>query len=173
MAWYILFFKGDFNFGESQNSQGAKSGLQEAETSGWFDVSQKHFAQDVMGDQVHCCDKAASHRLLTAAGFWIIQIVSEEECSSLMQNFVQICCSIRSVILNVMATQYTCSLNGIYHPHWLVQWCCHCAHMCIPVHSPLLPGHINVVQSAFIILTKAGLFWTDLMYVYVSYIYFS
>ena len=27
-----------------------------------------------------------------------------------------------SVILNAMATQYTCSLNGIYRLYWLVQW---------------------------------------------------
>ena len=33
-----------------------------------------------------------------------------------MQNLVQICCSIRSVIVNVTATQYTCSLNGVPPP---------------------------------------------------------
>ena len=51
-----------------------------------------------------------------AAAFWIIQIVSMEECSRLTQNSMQICCSTHSVILNAMATQYTCSLNGIYCP---------------------------------------------------------
>ena len=25
--------------------------------------------------------------------------------------------SLYSLILNIMATQYTCSLNGVYHPH--------------------------------------------------------
>ena len=63
-----------------------------------------------------------------------------------------------SVILNAMATQYTCLLNGVYCPHWLVQWCHHCLHMCIPVYSPRLPGYINVVQTVHIILTMAGLF---------------
>ena len=29
---------------------------------------------------------------------------------------MQIHCSTHSVILNVIATQYTCSLNSIYHP---------------------------------------------------------
>ena len=90
--------------------------------------------------------------------FWIIQIVSTEECSSLMQNLMQICCSARSVILNVMATQYTCSLNGIYCPHWLAQWSCQCSHMCIPVHSPWLPGYMDVTQTILIILIMAGLF---------------
>ena len=63
-----------------------------------------------------------------------------------------------SLILNVMATQNTCSLNGLYHPHWLVQWSHHCSHMHIPVHSPWLPGYIDVVQTVLIILTMAGLF---------------
>ena len=88
-----------------------------------------------------------------------------EECSSLTQNLMQICCSTRSVILNVMATQYTCSLSGIYHPHWLVQWSCHCSHMCIPVHSPWLPGYINVTQTVLVILTWLGFIWTDIIYI--------
>ena len=90
--------------------------------------------------------------------FWIIQIVSMEECSSLTQNLTQIPCSPCSVILNVMATQYTCSLNGIYHLHLLVQWSCHCSSTRIPVHSPWLPGCIDMAQTVLIVLTMAGLF---------------
>ena len=56
----------------------------------------------------------------------------------------------------VMATQYTCSLNGVYRPHWLVQWSHHCSCMHIPVRSPWLPGYIDVVQTIVIILTMAG-----------------
>ena len=63
-----------------------------------------------------------------------------------------------SLILNVTATQYTCSLNGIYDPQWPVQWSCHCSHMCIPVHSPWLPGYIDVKPTVLLILTMAGLF---------------
>ena len=62
-----------------------------------------------------------------------------------------------SLILNVTAAQYTCSLNGVYCPPWLVQWSCHCSHMCIPVHSLWLPGYINVIQTV-LILTMSGLF---------------
>ena len=62
------------------------------------------------------------------------------------------------LILNAMATQYTCSLKGIYHPHWLVRWSRHCSYMCIPVHSPWLPVYINVMQTIPVILTMAGLF---------------
>ena len=46
----------------------------------------------------------------------------------------------------------------IYCPHWLVQWSHQCSHMCVPVHSPWLPGYTDVVQTILIILTAAGLF---------------
>ena len=70
-----------------------------------------------------------------------------------------------SVILGVMATQCTCSLNGVHHPHWLVQCSHHCSHMHIPVHSPWLPGYIDVAQTVLVILTMAGLF-PDRPYIY-------
>ena len=78
----------------------------------------------------------------------------------LMRNLMQICCSTQSIILNVTATQYTCSLNDVYPrpPHWLIQWSRHCSHMHIPVHSPWLPGYIDVAQTILVILTMAGLF---------------
>ena len=43
-------------------------------------------------------------------------------------------------------------------PHWLVQWNHHCSCMCLPVHSPWLPGYINVTQTIVVILTMTGLF---------------
>ena len=46
-----------------------------------------------MHEWAHYCDKAANHQLPIAVAFWIIQIVSIEECPSLMQNLMQICCS--------------------------------------------------------------------------------
>ena len=69
-----------------------------------------------MHEQARCHDEAANHQLPAAAAFCIIRIVSTEECSSLMQNLTQIHCSSRSVVLNVMATQDTCSRNGVYPP---------------------------------------------------------
>ena len=72
-----------------------------------------------MHEWMHCRDKAANHQLPIAAAFWIKQIVSMEECSVLVQNLMQIHCSIPSVILNVTATQYTRSFNIVYYPHWL------------------------------------------------------
>ena len=102
---------------------------------------------------MHFCE-AANHQLPIAVAFWIIWIVSTEECSSLMQNLMYICCYTCSVILNVTATQYPCSLNSIYCPHWS----CHCSHMRIPVHLPWLPGYTYVVQTVLIILKMAELF---------------
>ena len=93
----------------------------------------------------------------SAKAFWIIQIVSVEECSRLAQILMQIHCSTRLVVLNVTATQYTCSLNAVYHPHWLVWWS-HCSHMLIPVHPPWLSGYISVVQTVLVTLTMAELF---------------
>ena len=131
MVWNLFPFKGDFSFGKSQKSQGAKCGCRGSESPGWFDVLPIQFAWDIFHEWAGCAE-AANHQLPVAAAFWIIWIVSTEKCSSLMQNLMQIHCSTHSVILNVMVTPYTCSLNGIYHPHWLV----HCSPMCIPVHSP-------------------------------------
>ena len=107
--WSEVFpFKGDFSFGKSQKPQGTKSRLYGAELPGWFDVLQRNSAQDMMHEQAHCCDEAANHQLPMAATSWIIQIVSMEECLCLKENLMQIFCSTHSVILNVMATQYTC-----------------------------------------------------------------
>ena len=111
----------------------------------------------MMNEHEHCCDEAANHQLPRAVASWIILIISTEECSSLMQNWMQIHCSTCSHIVNAMATQYPCSLNGIYCPHWPVQWS-DCPCMCIPVHSPWLPRYINAVQTILVMLTKVGLF---------------
>ena len=79
-----------------------------AESPGWFDV---------IHELARCHDKVAHHQLPTVVAFWIIWLVSVEKCSSLRWNLMQTSCSTCSVILNVTATQYTCSLNGIYCPH--------------------------------------------------------
>ena len=73
-----------------------------------------------------------------------------------MQNLMQIRCFTHSVILNATATQYTCSLSGVYCPTDYDE--------VVIVHpgsfqsSPWLPGYIDVVQTVLIILTMAGLF---------------
>ena len=156
MVWNLFPFKGDFSLGKARSCRAPSLGYWGAESPGWFDVSSKYSAGDMMWERVHC-DEAASHQLPIAVAFWIIRIVSVEECSSLLQKLMQIHCSTCPVILSSTATQYTCSLNRIFHPHWLVQWSCHCSCMCIPGHSPWLPGDIDVWQTILVILTMTGL----------------
>ena len=115
-----------------------------------------------MYKQAHCHDEAANHQLPTAVAFWISWIVSMEECSSLAQNLIQNHCSAHSLILNATPPQYTCSLNSIYCPHWLIQWSCHCSCRCIPVHSPWLPGYIDVTFLLY--YQWLDFFWTGLIY---------
>ena len=141
-------------------------GYTAAESPGWFDALPKNSAQDVMYEGAHCRDAAANHQFPIAAAFWIIWIVSTEKCWNLTQNLMQIYCSTHLVILNAMATQCTCSLNSVYHPHWLAQWSRHCSHMHFPVHPPWLQGYINVTQT-ILILTVAGLFSGQTFYAHI------
>ena len=62
-----------------------------------------------------------------------------------------------SVILNVMATQYTCSLSGVYCPQPTST-----VKLSLFLHvrsSPVLwlPAYIDVMHAVLIILTMAGL----------------
>ena len=75
-----------------------------------------------------------------------------------MPNLVQIHCSTSSVILKAMTTQYTRS-NSTYHgPPLTSAMKASLFTMRIPVHSPWLPGYIDVVQTVLIMLTIVGLF---------------
>ena len=157
MVWNFFSFKGDFSFVKSQKSQAPKLGCRGAESPGWFDVLPKNCTTHdawVGALSWWSCQSPVAHscNLLNHPNSFV------EEYSSLRQNLMQIRCSSSSVILNVTATQYTCSLNGVYHPHWLVQWSCHCSHKHIPVLSPWLPSYIGVVQTIVVILTMVGLF---------------
>ena len=58
-------------------------GFRRAESPGWFDVSPENSAWDMMHEWAHCHDEAASHQLPIATVFWIIWVVSAEECSGL------------------------------------------------------------------------------------------
>ena len=119
-------------------------GYREAESPGWFDVLPEKLCTRCDAWAACCGDEADNYLLPVAVASCMIWVVSMEGCSRLTQNLMQIHCSIHSVILNVTATQYTCSLNDVYQPHWLVQWSYHCSHMRIPVHFPCLPGYNHV-----------------------------
>ena len=101
-------------------------------------------AWDVMYEQAHCPNESANHQLPIAAAFWIIRIVSREEFSSLMQNLMQIHYPTCSVILN--ATPHSTHAHSMASTAPTEDWSHHCSHMRIPVHSPWLPGYIDVVQ---------------------------
>ena len=156
VIWNLFSLKDYFTFWKAWSHRVPNLGCRGAESPGWFEVSPKYSAQDMMQEQARCCDEAANHQVPIVAAFSIIRIVSEEKCSSLMPNLMQIHCSTWSVILNATATQYTCSFNSVYCLHWLVQWSHHCSRMHIPVHFAWLPGYINVLQTVFIIWTMAG-----------------
>ena len=99
-VWNVFPFRGDFCFGKSRNHRAQILGCRGAELLGWFDVLSKNSAWDVMHEWAHCHNEATNHQLPTAAAFWVIQIVSVEECSNLTQNLMQIHRSSYSVVCN-------------------------------------------------------------------------
>ena len=77
-------------WGKAKSHRAPRLGCRGAETPRWFDVLPKNSAWDMMHEGAHCCDEAANCQLPIAAPFWIIQIVSTEECSSFVQNLMLI-----------------------------------------------------------------------------------
>ena len=82
--------------GKARSHRAPNLGCRGTESPGWFDVSPKNSAPDVRREQECCCDEATHHHLPIAVAFWIILIVSAEECSSSVQNLMQIWCSTQS-----------------------------------------------------------------------------
>ena len=155
--------------GKARGHRVPSLGCRDAMSPGGFYVFQKNSAWDMIHEWTYYHDKAANHQLPIDTASWTIRIVSTEECSSLTQYLMHIHCCPCSVILNVMATQYICSLDSVYCPHWLVQWSHHWSRMHIPVHSPCLPGYIHVTQTILVKLTMAGLF-LDRPHIYTNWI---
>ena len=154
MVWNLFPSKGDFSFGKNQKSQGTKSGL--CVTWMIWCFAKKPFMKRGAWAGIlswWSCQSPVAHSCsllnhLNSSHRGMFKLNAKLDADSLLFLF----------ILNSMAKEDTCSLNGVYHPHWPVQWSRHCSHMCIPVQSPWLPGNINVVQTVLVILTMAGLF---------------
>ena len=118
--------------GKARSSRASNLGCWGAESPEWFDILPKNSAQDLMGEWVHCCDEDANHQLSIAMAFWIIQIVSAEECSSLMQNMVQICCS--------TSCHFECDSHTV---HKLTEW-----HLPPPLTSIVMSSLFTHVHSS-------------------------
>ena len=67
-------------WGKARSYRAPNLGCSGAESPGWFDVSPQNSARDVVHEQGCYHEKAANHQLPIAATFYIIQIVSTEEC---------------------------------------------------------------------------------------------
>ena len=132
-------------------------GCRRPELPGWFDVLPKISAQDMTHELAHGCDEAANHQLPIACllnhpySFYrrMVKLNTKFDADSLHYSLSH---------FDVMDTQTTYSLNGVYRPHWLVQWSCRCLYMCLPVHSPQLPGYMDVMQTVLITWRMTGLF---------------
>ena len=148
-VWNLLPFKVILFWGKARSCRAPNLGVGVLSHLGDLMIHEKMLLETCCMSR-HLVVMKLPSQLSIAVAFWMSQVVSTEECSSLKQNLMLIHCSTFSVILNVKATQYTGSLNVIYRPHWLVQWGRHCSHMSIPVHSPWLPGYINVLQTVLI-----------------------
>ena len=154
MVWNLFPFKSDFSFWKSQKPQGAKSGL----LGGWVTWVIWCFTQKL------CTRRDAWVGTLL---WWSCQSPVAHSCSLLnhpnsfhggMLN-VEIWCMFFALLTQSFWMRWPhTTLNGVYCPHWLVQWSRHCSHMCLPVHSPWLPGYIDVAQTILIISTMAGVF---------------
>ena len=75
-------------WGKARSHRAPNLGYRGAESPGWFGVSPKNSAWDVMCEHACCGDEAANHQFSEASAFGTIQIVSVEECSSLIQNLM-------------------------------------------------------------------------------------
>ena len=119
MVWNLFPLKGDFSFGKRQKLQGTKSGS----AGSWviwviWCYTKKLCAMDTLSwwscqsPVAHSCGLLNHPNSFCGGMFKLITKFDEDSLLS-------------SVILNMMTTQYTCSLHGIYRSHWLAQWSCH------------------------------------------------
>ena len=110
-----------------------------------------------MHEWASCRNEAANHQLPITVTFSITHIVP--------QGMFKLSTKFDADLLLYLLSHFECEGHTVHMftqwclpPHWLVKWSWYCSHMRIPVHSPWLPGYINVSQTVFTILTMAGLF---------------
>ena len=129
-VWNLFPFKGDFSFGKSQSCRAPNLGYRVAESPGWqMFVDCSLYTFNILRCSV-CCRPPRMwitfNRLSTFLEAFVphfylrcthcIVVENLNHPNSFHVRMMQIHCSTHSVILNVMATQYTFSLNGITTP---------------------------------------------------------
>ena len=65
--------------GKARNCRMPNLGCRGAESPGWFDISQKNSARDVMCERAHCHDGAANHQLPIAVAVFIVLHLSTDK----------------------------------------------------------------------------------------------
>ena len=157
IVWNLLSFKGDFSFGKSQKLQGAKSGLY-GDRITWVIWC---FAKILCAGHGAWVDLLWwSCQLPVAHGYGLLS-----NLTSFHWGMFKLNATLDTDLLLYLLSHFECDghavhmlTQGDYLPHWLVQWSWHCSCMCIPVHSPWLPGYTDVMQTVLVVLTMAGLF---------------
>ena len=138
MVWYLLPFKYDLVLGKARSCRAPNLGCRGAESPGWFDVSPKNSTWNVMHEWAHSHDKAANHQFPIAVAFWIIWIVSMEECSSLMQNLMQ---SLLQIHCST-CSHFECNSHTV---HIFTQW-----HLLPPLTSTVKSSLFTHVHSSLL-----------------------
>ena len=87
MVRYLFPFKGDFSVGKTRSHRAPQLGCRESESPGWFDVSLKNSAWDMIHERAHCCDEAAIRQLPTAAAFWMFKLNAKFDAHLLLSSF--------------------------------------------------------------------------------------
>ena len=92
--------------GKARSHRAPNLGYRGAESPGWFDVSLKNSARDIMHEWVHCHDEAANHQLPITTAFWklfafihieILKLKAKFDADSLLYSFSHFECDDHTV----------------------------------------------------------------------------
>ena len=101
--------------GKARSHRAPNLGCRGTKSPGLFDISPKNSAQDVIHEQVHCCDEAASQSLV-AHSYSLLNHLNSF-CRGMFKLKAKFDAdSLLHSLSYFEATQYTCSLNSIFCP---------------------------------------------------------
>ena len=113
--------------GKARSCRAPSLGCRRVESPGWFDISPKNSAPDMMHEQACCHDEAANHQLPTAVAFWSIW--------SFHRGMFKLNTKFDADSLLYSLSHFECNS---YTVHMLTQWC-------------LLPSLTSAVKSSLFI----------------------